>query len=346
MQVRNGLGAAPLAIAHLEAPRAELARWRLESELVTSGSWPRLQVKVPGTFGDAVVWSCKEHRPGTAREKRQMTGSSGSRTPNVARIHNYLLGGKDNFAEDRQAAARLAAAIPDVVAGARANRDFLGRTVRFLAVEAGIRQFLDIGAGLPTMGNSHEVARAVAHDARVAYLDIDPVVISHAQGLLGKNPGVRAILGDLRDPAGILSHPDLRAHIDLREPAAVLLVAVLHFIPGEQPYRAVSSLMAAMAPGSYLVISHGTGDNLGGDAIERMREVYAGATAPAAPRAAADVTGSSTAWTWSRRASVMSRPGARTRPGSRPGSSSWPVPGGSRDLNPACSAPSGRHRPR
>jgi O-methyltransferase involved in polyketide biosynthesis len=219
-----------------------------------------------------------------------MTGR-GSRTPNVGRIYDALLGGKDNYAEDRQAASELMVAIPDIVTGARANREFLGRAVRFLAGEAGIRQFIDIGAGLPTMGNSHAVAHEVAPDARVAYVDIDPVVISHARGLLaGTIPEVCAIQGDLRDPAGIVDHPDLKAHIDLRQPAAILLVAVLHFIPdGEDPYRAVSFLTAAMAPGSYLVVSHGTGDNLGPDAVETMQKVYAGATAPAAPRSEAGI---------------------------------------------------------
>jgi hypothetical protein len=119
-----------------------------------------------------------------------MTGS-GSRAPDVGRIYDALLGGKDNFAEDREAAGPLIAAIPDVVIGVRVNREFLARTVRFLAAEAGIRQFIDIGAGLPTMGNSHPVAREVAPDARVAYVDIDPVVICHPQGLLGKNLEVR-----------------------------------------------------------------------------------------------------------------------------------------------------------
>jgi O-methyltransferase involved in polyketide biosynthesis len=210
--------------------------------------------------------------------------SSGSRRPNVGRIYDYLLGGKDNYAEDRHGADELIAAIPDVVAGARANREFLGRAVRFLTAEAGVRQFLDIGAGLPAMGNSHTVAREVAPDARVAYADIDPVVISHAQGLLGKNPEVRAVLGDLRDPGSILDHPDLRAHIDLRQPAAILLVAVLHFVPGEEAYKAVSFLKDAMAPGSYLVVSHGTSDNLSHDAAAKMRQVYEAANAPAAPR--------------------------------------------------------------
>ena len=210
--------------------------------------------------------------------------SRGPRTPNVGRIYDALLGGKDNYAEDREAARRLIAAIPDVVAGARANREFLGRAVRFLAGEAGIRQFIDIGAGLPAMGNSHVVAREVAPDARVAYVDIDPVVTCHAQGLLGKNPEVRAVLGDLRDPAGILGHPDLRAHVDLFQPAAILLVAVLHFVPDEEAYRAVSFLKDAMAPGSYLVVSHGTSDNLGHDAAAQMQQVYGEANAPAAPR--------------------------------------------------------------
>jgi O-methyltransferase involved in polyketide biosynthesis len=218
-----------------------------------------------------------------------MTGDGGPRTPNVGRIYDYLLGGKDNYAEDREAAGQLVAAIPDVVAGARANREFLGRAVRFLAGEAGIRQFIDIGAGLPTMGNVHEVARAVAADARVAYFDIDPVVISHAQALTHALPAVSAAQGDLRDPAGILGHTDLR-EFDLGKPVAILVVALLHFIPGqEHPHRALDVLKAAMAPGSYLVISHGTGDNLDDDAVKQMHEVYAEATAPAAPRAEADI---------------------------------------------------------
>ena len=208
----------------------------------------------------------------------------GLRTPDVGRIYDALLGGKDNYAEDRGAARRLITAIPDIAAGARANREFPGRAVRFLAGEAGIRQFLDIGAGLPTMGNSHAAAREVASDARVAYVDIDLVVISHAQGLLGKNPEVRALLGDLRNPEGILDHPDLWAHLDLRQPAVVLLVAVLHFVLDEEAFPAVGYLKDAMAPGSYLVISHGTSDSLGRDAVAEIRQVYGAATAPAAPR--------------------------------------------------------------
>ena len=211
------------------------------------------------------------------------------RVPNVGRIYDWLLGGKDNYQEDRDAGARLAAAIPDVRAGARENREFLGRAVRFLAGQ-GIRQFIDIGPGLPTMGSTHQIVRQVAPAARVVYADIDPVVISHARNLLGGMTGVRAILGDIRDPAAILSHPDLRGHIDPGEPIGVLLVALLHFVPdADDPYRAVSHLKAAMAPGSYLVLSHGTSDNLDPDTAARLRDVYEGATAPAAPRTAADI---------------------------------------------------------
>ena len=209
--------------------------------------------------------------------------------PNVGRIYDWLLGGKDNFEEDREAGARLAAAIPDVRTGARENREFLGRTVRFLAGQ-GIRQFIDIGPGLPTMGSTHQIVRELAPAARVVYADVDPVVISHARNLLASLAGVRAIPGDIRDPAAILAHPDLRGHVDLGEPVGVLLVAVLHFIPdADDPYRAVSCLKAAMAPGSYLVLSHGTSDGLDQDTVAGLLDVYEGATAPAAPRTAAGI---------------------------------------------------------
>jgi len=209
--------------------------------------------------------------------------------PNVGRIYDWLLGGKDNYEEDRQAGARLAAAVPDVLAGARANREFLGRAVRFLAGQ-GIRQFIDIGPGLPTMGSTHQILQQAAPGARVVYADTNPVVISHGRNLLGGMTEVRAILGDIRNPAAILKHPDLRGHIDPCEAVGVLLVALLHFIPdADDPYRAVTYLKAAMAPGSYLVLSHGTSDSLDPDTAARLQEVYEGATAPAAPRTAADI---------------------------------------------------------
>ena len=219
-----------------------------------------------------------------------MTGSGGLRTPNVARIHDYLLGGKDNYEEDRQVADRLLAVVPDAGAAARANRHFVARAIRFLAGEAGIRQFLDIGTGLPTADNTHQVVQAVAPESRIVYVDNDPVVVTHARALLCAGPGVCAIEGDLRDPAGILDHPDVRALIDPGVPSGVLLSAVLHFIPDEDdPHKLVEMLTAAMAPGSYLVLSHATGEGIGAEAATEVRELYEQATALAVPRSRADI---------------------------------------------------------
>ena len=142
--------------------------------------------------------------------------------PNVARIYDYLLGGKDNFAADREAAKRLIEAIPDVAAIARDNRSFLGRVVRCLAIESGIRQFLDLGSGLPTQANVHELAQGVAPDARVLYVDNDLVVASHGRALLASGDQVGMVFGDLRDPASILQHPDVLGLLDLAQPVAVL----------------------------------------------------------------------------------------------------------------------------
>jgi len=220
-----------------------------------------------------------------------MTGS-GSRTPNIARIHNYLLGGKDNYAQDRQAADCLLAAVPDARAAAWANRHFLARAVRFLAAEAGIRQFIDIGAGFPAAGSVHQVARELEPLSRVVYVDNDPVVVSHARALLCTGPGVGAIEGDLRDPPGIVGHPDLPAVIDLGEPTAIVLGAVLHHVPDEDsPHKLVDLLMAAVAPGSYLVISHATDQDIGADAAGQVRDLYAQASAPVVFRSRAEVAG-------------------------------------------------------
>src|SRR4249919_874280 len=142
--------------------------------------------------------------------------------PNVARIYDYLLGGKDNFAADREAARQLIEAIPDVAAIARDNRSFLGRVVRYLVTQGGIRQFLDLGGGLPTQANVHELAQGVAPEARVVYVDIDPVVASHGRALLASGDEVGMVLGDLRDPASILRHPDVIRLLNLTRPLAVL----------------------------------------------------------------------------------------------------------------------------
>jgi len=179
--------------------------------------------------------------------------------PNVARIYDYLLGGKDNFAADREAARRLIEAIPDVAAIARDNRSFLGRVVRYLATEGGIRQFLDLGGGLPTQANVHELAQGVAPGARVVYVDNDPVVASHGRALLASGDQVGMVLGDLRDPAGVLAHPDVTRLLDLTRPVAVLCTSTLHFIGDEaEPHTIIAAYRDQMAPGSYLTISHGT----------------------------------------------------------------------------------------
>ncbi len=201
-------------------------------------------------------------------------------TPNPARIYDALLGGKDNFPADRAAAHAILNAAPQARRGARENRAFLQRAVRFLAAEAGIRQFLDIGTGLPTQGNVHQIAQQVARDARVVYVDHDPVVHAHADALLADQTTTLAVLADLRQPQAILDHSDVRGLLDLARPVAVLLVAVLHFITeAEDPAGIVAWLREAMAPGSYLVISHATGDfhpHVGA----KVTEVYGQASAP------------------------------------------------------------------
>jgi hypothetical protein len=175
--------------------------------------------------------------------------------PNVARIYDYWLGGKDNFAADREAAELSAKAVPPLPWLSRENRKFLGRAVRFCA-RAGITQFLDIGSGLPTMENVHEVAGQAAEDPHVVYVDNDPVVLSHARALLS-TPRTAAARGDLTQPEEILRAPEVRRLIDFGQPVAILVVATLHFIPDEAgPAAAMARLREAMAPGSYLVISH------------------------------------------------------------------------------------------
>jgi O-methyltransferase involved in polyketide biosynthesis len=182
--------------------------------------------------------------------------------PHPARAFDYWLGGKDNYEPDREMAEQVIAIAPEMPRTVRGSRAFLQRAVRSLA-EAGIRQFIDVGSGLPTMENTHEVAQLAAPGTRVAYIDNDPAVVAHANALLaGTDAGpARIIQADLRQTDAMLAHPDLRALIDLGQPVAVLLVAVLHFITDdEDPYGAVALLRDAIAPGSYLVLAHLTGD--------------------------------------------------------------------------------------
>ena len=191
--------------------------------------------------------------------RNPVPGDIDTTRPNVARIYDYLLGGKDNFTVDREAAKRLLEASPDMAGIVRDNRSFIGRVVRYLAGEAGIRQFIDLGGGLPTQTNVHEMAQAVAPEACVVYVDIDPVVWSHGQALLAHGEQVAMIHADLRDPAAVLGHPDLPGLIDLTRPVAVVCAAVLHFVPDQdEPHRVIAEYRDRLAAGSYLAISHGS----------------------------------------------------------------------------------------
>ena len=178
-----------------------------------------------------------------------------------ARVHDYWLGGKDNFAADRAAGDAVMAAYPGIVMSVRANRAFLARAVRFLAAETGIRQFLDIGTGIPAANNTHEVAQSVAPSCRVVYVDYDPVVLLHAQALLTSSPqgAVDYIDADLRDPQAILAQA--ARILDFSQPVAVMLIAIMHLIvDADDPYRLVSELMAAVPAGSYLALSQVASD--------------------------------------------------------------------------------------
>ena len=182
-------------------------------------------------------------------------------TAHSARIYNYWLGGKDNFPADREAAQAAMAANPGIVADVRANRAFLARAVRYLVAEAGIRQFLDIGTGLPTADNTHEVAQATAPESRVVYVDNDPIVLAHARALLSSTPeGATAYLdADLREPDVILK--SAARTLDLGQPVALMMLIILHLIPdAEHPGEIVTRLMNALPTGSYLVLTHPASD--------------------------------------------------------------------------------------
>jgi SAM-dependent methyltransferase len=203
--------------------------------------------------------------------------------PNVARIYDYLLGGKDNFAADREAARQLIAARPNLAGILRDNRSFIGRVIRYLADQAGIRQFIDLGGGLPTRTNVHEMAQAVAPDARVVYVDNDPVVWSHGEALLAHGDQVAMVQADLREPAAVLRHTEILGRLDLARPVAVVCTCVLHFVADdEEPHRILAEYRDHLAPGSYLAISHGTtatADEDPDDRVGSVTSVYRGASA-------------------------------------------------------------------
>ena len=191
----------------------------------------------------------------------------------VARVYDYWLGGKDNFAADRAAGDQAIQAFPNIPLSARANRAYQARVVRFLAGEAGIRQFLDIGTGIPTVNHTHQVAQSVAPESRVVYVDNDPVVLLHARALLASHPAGATdyVDADLRDPQKILD--DAARLLDFQRPVAVMLMAILQHVDDEHdPYAIVASLMGAVPPGSYLALSHPASD-IDAEAMAKMAVV-------------------------------------------------------------------------
>jgi hypothetical protein len=209
--------------------------------------------------------------------------------PSPARLYDYFLGGTNNFPVDREAAEYLKAHIPDVADALWANRGFHGRAAVWMA-RRGVRQFLDIGSGLPTQNNTHESVHKVAPEARVVYVDNDPMVAAHAGALLAADGTTAVILADLREPEGVLSHPDLLRLIDLAEPVGVLMTDVMHFVADDQdPWGLVAEYMVAAAPDSYLALSHGTSENLPPGHAQASADTMAKATANVYPRSKADV---------------------------------------------------------
>ncbi|WP_165984474.1 SAM-dependent methyltransferase [Streptomyces sp. YIM 98790] len=199
--------------------------------------------------------------------------------PHPARMYDYYLGGQDNYEADRIAGDRLLALTPDVRISARANRDFLARAVRHAARE-GIRQFVDIGTGIPTSPNTHEVAHAVDPGARVAYVDNDPIVGVYADAKLLNTANTGFFLADLRDPEAVLEHPTLGQFVDFSRPVALMLVSVLHFITDEEdPAGILRALTGVLAPGSRLLLSHATGDFHPPEMTKAGQAVYKNATA-------------------------------------------------------------------
>ncbi|GAA4710217.1 SAM-dependent methyltransferase [Phytohabitans rumicis] len=194
-------------------------------------------------------------------------------SPSPARVYDYFLGGSHNFAVDREMAARLSAIKPNLGDTMRANRAFLRRAVRFLA-EAGVRQFLDLGSGVPTVGNVHEIAQKHAADARVVYVDIDPIAAAHSASILAVDPQADVIRADLLDADRVLADPTVRGLIDFAEPVAVLLVGVLHHLPGTRPLDAVRRYRDAIAPGGYLVLSVATFEGRPESEMEPFKQEY------------------------------------------------------------------------
>ncbi|MEV5748139.1 SAM-dependent methyltransferase [Actinoallomurus sp. NPDC052308] len=211
-------------------------------------------------------------------------------TPNAARMYDFFLGGKDNLAPDRAAAEMVLQIAPQIRIAAQQNRAFLGRAVRYLA-EAGIRQFLDVGTGLPTQNNVHQVAHAVVPDAPVVYVDNDPVVLAHGRAILAGSKNVHIVQADLRRPEDILESPEVRERIDFDRPFAILLVAIVHFLQdADDPEKIVARFRDVLPPGGHLVLSHVCGDALP-EAVAPVTEIYRRSSTPIITRSTERIRG-------------------------------------------------------
>lgn len=240
----------------------ERGSWRLTRDdlLAIDDSWGGDPDELSPMVEQAIADALNRERPWRRSEDLDQPlgwadGIDTSR-PSTSRVYDCLLGGSHNFKADREFARKLIEQEPLAPAYARANRAFLHRAVRFL-LEAGVRQFIDLGSGVPTVGNVHEVAQRVVPQARVVYVDIDPIAVAHSQHILADNPHVTAVQVDLRRPEIILAHPETQQLIDFGEPVGLLMVAVLHFVSdGDDPAEIIARYRRALAPGGYLVISH------------------------------------------------------------------------------------------
>jgi S-adenosyl methyltransferase len=209
--------------------------------------------------------------------------------PSAARMYDYLLGGGHNFGVDRRLAAMVSAAHPGCYDVARLNRAFLRRVVLEL-IDAGVRQFLDIGSGIPTVGNVHEIAHQVAPEARVVYVDHDPIAVAHSELILAGNDRAGVVRADLREPDSILTSPTTRRLLDLDQPLGLLMVCVIHFVPdGADPVGLIGCFRDVLAPGSYLGLSHFTADS-GAAEVNALVEVMRDSTDPIYPRSKAQIT--------------------------------------------------------
>jgi len=209
--------------------------------------------------------------------------------PNPARVYDYLLGGYHNFEHDRQSGERLIQNCPDLRTAGHAQRAFLRRAVRFLC-EQGIDQFIDLGSGLPTCGNVHEIAQAIIPTAHVVYVDIDPVAVAHSQMILQNKTFVTAIQADVCQPQEILDHAEVRRLIDLQRRAAVLCFTILHYVVQDQlAYHVVGAFASALAPGSYIAISHATLDDVPPEILKQLERFYTRVATPLKPRTQTEI---------------------------------------------------------